>query len=246
MRSRELRWIPDPTLGDTRERLLDEIDGMVIGDRPETGIFIDELFLHPGLDFEIRFPKGWQVQNSTQTVGASTPRGDAVVYLTTDTPIGDLVELADEFAEKLYEDTGIDVTEKKRVKLGTIDAVRYTFAGGGMRSISARITFFPFANSTWRIVGVTPGAAANRYLPQILLTTRSFGPISAANRELIRIQRLHVVLAHAGEDLQALGQRTGNAWSPSVTGLINGQLGNEIFEGGELVKILRIERLDPN
>ena len=44
MRSRELRWTRDPSLGDTRKAHLDRIDGMVIGDRPETGIFVGELF----------------------------------------------------------------------------------------------------------------------------------------------------------------------------------------------------------
>ena len=131
----------------------------------------------------------------------------------------------------------------RTARAGTIDAVRYTMSGGGMRSISARITFFPFADSTWRIVGVSPSAAANRYLPQILLSTRSFGPISQAHLAKIRVDRLHVVLARSGEDLQTLGQRTGNAWAPSVTGLINGLLGNEVFKGGELMKILRSESL---
>jgi len=241
MRSRELRWTRDMTLGDTRARLLDEIDGMVIGDRPETGVFVGERFFHAGLGFEIQFPKGWDLQNSSQTVGARTRRGDAVVYLTSDQPAGDLVELADKFAAELEEEAGIKVTERKRVKLGKIDALRYTLSGGG--SVSARITFFPFADSTWRIVGAAPAAAVNRYLPQILLTTRSFRPLSAAHRNQIRIQRLRVVLAHSGEDLVRLGQRTNNAWTPSVTALINGKLGNEVFEGGELVKILRTEGL---
>ncbi len=247
VRSRELRWTRDPTLGDTRERLLDRIDGMVIGDRPETGVFLEERFFHAGLDFEIQFPKGWELQNSSRTVGARTRRGDGVVYLTSDMPEGDLVELADAFSAKLEDESGIDVTERKRVRLGKIEAVRYTLVGGSAgRSISARITFFPFAGSTWRIVGVAPSAAGNRYLPQILLTTRSFRPLSAAHRREIRVQRLHVVLAHAGEDLQRLGRRTNNAWTPGVTALINGKLGNEIFDGGELVKILRTGRLEAN
>lgn len=247
MRTRELRWTPDPSLGDTRERLLDEIDGMVIGDRPETGVFVEDYFLHPGLGFEIRFPKGWEAQNSNRAVGARTLRGDAVVYMTTDMPSGDLVELADKFAAKLAEEGNIQVTARKRVKLGKIDALRYTLKGGaGGYSLLARITFFPFADSTWRIVGLTPEAAANRYLPQILLTTRSFGPLTAAHRAEIRIETLHVVLARSGENLQTLGARTENVWTPSVTGLINGKLGDEIFEGGELVKILRRKRLDVN
>jgi len=243
MRSRELRWTRDPDLGDTRVRLLDRIDGMIIGDRPETGIFVDELFMHPDLDFEIRFPKGWRTQNSGRMVGATAPRGEAMIYLTADMPLGDLIELADEFALKASEEYGVRVTEKKKVRIGSIQAIRYGFEGGGIgRSIVARVTFFPFADSTWRIVGAAPAAAANRYLGQILLAARSFRPISDRSRSQIRVKRLHVVLVRPGEDVVQLGERTGNAWTPTETALMNGMLGNEVFEGGELMKILRSER----
>ena len=243
MRSRELRWTRDPALGDTRIRLLDRIDGMVIGDRPETGVFVDELFLHPELNFEIRFPKGWHTQNSGQSVGATAPRGEAVVYLTGDMPAGDLVELADGFSIEAEEAYRVRVTEKKKVRLGRIPAVRYGFEGGGFgRSIVARVTFFPFLDSTWRIVGAAPSVAANQYLAQILRTTRSFQPLSAESRAKIRINRLHIVLARTGEDVVQLGERTGNSWNASETALANGLLGNETFDGGELVKILLTER----
>jgi predicted Zn-dependent protease len=242
IRSGELRWTRDPNLGDTRVRLLDEIDGMAIGDRPETGVFVDGLFLHPALDFEIRFPKGWRTQNSGRSVGATAPRGEAVVYLTGDMPAGDLVELADEFASEAAQDYGVHVTEKKKVRVGSVDAVRYGFEGNGRRSITARVTFFPFLESTWRIVGAAPSVASNRYLGQILLTARSFQPLSDKNRQKIRTQRLEVVLARTGEDVVRLGERTENAWSAAETALINGKLGNEVFEGGELMKILRSER----
>ena len=244
MRSRELRWTRDPELGDTRARLLDRIDGMVIGDRPETGMFIGQLFVHPELDFEIRFPKGWHTQNSGSMVGATAPRGEAMVYLTADMPLGDLVELADGFAKKADKDFGVRVTEKKKVRVGGVPAVRYGFKGGGMRgSVVAHVTFFPFANATWRIVGAAPGAAANRYLGQILLTARSFGPVDDQSWSDIRIKHLRVVLTRPGEDVIQLGQRTGNAWTATETALMNGMLGNDVFEGGELMKILRSDPL---
>jgi predicted Zn-dependent protease len=245
MRSRELRWTRDPSLGDTRKLLLDKIDGMAIGDRPETGVFLGEVFAHPVLDFEVRFPTGWRLQNSASAVGASSPRGDAAVYLTADMPEGDLVELADEFAAKLNDEIGAKVEKKQRVKLGEIDAVRYTISGGPAgRALSARITFFPFAGATWRMVGLTPVAAGPRYLPQILLTTRSFQPLSDEHRREIYTNRLRVVLAYAGEDFVALSDRTDNAWGAAVTALVNGELGNTTFGGGELVKILRREAYD--
>jgi predicted Zn-dependent protease len=245
MRSRELRWTRDPSLGDTRKLLLNKIDGMAIGDRPETGVFLGEVFAHPVLDFEVRFPKGWRLQNSASAVGASSPRGDAAVYLTADMPEGDLVELAEEFAAKVNDEMGAKVEKKQRVKLGEIDAVRYTMRGGPAgRALSARITFFPFAGATWRMVGLTPVAAGPRYLPQILLTTRSFQPLSDEHRREIHTDRLRVVLAYAGEDFVALGDRTDNAWGAAVTALVNGELGNTTFGGGELVKILRREAYD--
>ena len=243
MRSRELRWTRDPELGDTRVRLLDRIDGMIIGDRPETGIFVDGLFMHPALDFEIRFPKGWRTQNSGQMVGATAPRGEAMIYLTADMPLGDLIELADGFATKAGEEFGVRVTEKKKVRVGDVPAVRYGFEGGGMRrAIVARVTFFPFAESTWRIVGAAPAAASKRYMGQILLTARSFRSLSDESRSQIRVKHLDVVLVRPGEDVVQLGERTGNAWTPIETALMNGMLGNEVFEGGELMKILRVDR----
>ncbi len=244
MRSSELRWTRDPNLGDTRALLLDHTDGMIIGDRPETGIFVDELFMHPGLNFEIRFPKGWHTQNGSRAVGATAPRGEAVVYLTGDMKAGDLVELAEEFSEQAAADYGVRITEKKKVRLGKLNAIRYGYEGGGFgRSIVARVTFFPFSEATWRVVGAAPSGAANRYLGQILRTTRSFQPLTAESRSKIRTKRLRVVLARGGEDLIALGKRTNNAWSPTETALANGLLGNNTFEGGELIKTLRSEGL---
>lgn len=245
IRSRELRWTRDPAIGDPRRALLEKIEGMVIGDRPETGVFVEELFLHPVLGFELRFPKGWPVQNTSKAVGARTPRGDAVVFLTADMPPGELVERADGFVEELGKEMRVEVREKRRVKLGAIDAVRYSLVGsaGGL-GIDVHATFFPWRDATWRIEGAHVSAAGSRYMPQILLTTRSFGPIAPENLERIRVDRLQVVLARAGEDVARLGERTGNAWSPAETALINGQLGNEVFAGGEWIKILRRERYE--
>ena len=239
MRSRELRWSPDSSLGDTRKRLLDQIDGMVIGERPETGVFIGDYFLHPGLEFQMRFPPGWSTQNTAQAVGAQSPRRDAVVFLTSDLPKGDLVEIADDFVEELSQDVSIEVRQKNKVRLGEIEGIRYSIhAGPAGRKIEALVTFFPFAESTWRIVGASPVAAGNRYAPPILLSTRSFGPLDPARRAEIRTDRLRIELARSGEDVTTFGARTGTLWSPAETALINGLLGHEIYEGGERMKIL--------
>ena len=70
--------------------MLDKTDGLPVGQRPETGVFRESTFLHPSLDFKLRFPRGWRTINSAQAVGASSPRGDALVYLAAGLPEGDL------------------------------------------------------------------------------------------------------------------------------------------------------------
>ncbi len=240
-RASELRWTRDPDLKDVRSKHLDRIDGMTIGDRVETGVFIDEVFVHPGLGFEITFPRGWQLQNSSQAVGASEPRGAAAVYLTGDLPPGDLTKAADDFAEKAKDESGVKVTEKKRVRLGDIEGVRYGFEGSG---VSAKITFFPFADAIWRMVGLARPEAAGRLFPQILSSMRSFGPVTAEHLASIETKRLRIVLARPGDDIVRLSERTQNILDPAGTALLNGLYGNEVFEGGELLKIIRRENPD--
>ncbi|MFO0689441.1 MAG: M48 family metalloprotease [Myxococcota bacterium] len=242
MRASELRWHRDESLGDVRRRYLDRIDGLVIGDRPETGVFLDELFLHPGLGFQIAFPRGWRVQNTARAVGASTPRGDAVVFLIGDLPPGDLVEVAEAFATKTQKEHGVRVVRRQKVRLGELEAVRYRFEGGrGPYGIVAEVTFFPFAGGTWRLVGLAPQAVADRHFGTILASMRSFGPLTEANRAAIELRRLRVVATRPGEDVAALGRRTECTLDPAGTALLNGLLGDEIFAGGELMKIVHRE-----
>ena len=241
-RAGELRWTRDPALGDVRKRYLDRIDGLVIGDRPETGVFIGNLFVHPGLDFEMSFPKGWILQNSSRAVGAVAPRREAAVFLSGDLPAGDLVGVADDFAQKAHVEQGVELTGKQRVRLGEIEAVRYSFQGGnGPYGVAAEVTFFPFAGATWRMVAIAPLSAKDRYFSTIAVSTRSFGPLRPEDRARIEIRRLRIDITRPGEDVVSLAERTGCVLDPTSLALLNGLLGNEVFEGAELMKIVRRE-----
>jgi hypothetical protein len=53
-----------------------------------------------------------------------------------------------------------------------------------------------------------------------------------------------VVTAETGESLEALGRRTGSAWTTARLALQNALFSNHVFEGGESVKISRAEPYD--
>ncbi len=237
-RAHELRWKRDPALGDTHASHLKRIEGLALGERPQTGVFQGNHFLHPDLDFQIIFPAGWRSSNTNRAVGAVAPQGDAVVFLMADQPEGDPRKMAEEFVEKTKRESPVTVKESQPVKIGRIDSWRMKLEGGRM---VAYVTFIPYRGSTWRITGFSRSSAAKRNLAHTLNTTRSFRPLSEAQKKSIEATRLVLVEARAGEDLAALGDRTGNTWDPSQTAVLNGLFVNHRFETGERVKIARTE-----
>jgi len=246
IRASELRWERDPTLGDTRASHLRRIEGLPLGQRPEAGVFQGDRFLHPDLDFQVRFPRGWHTSNSNRAVGAASPRGDAVVFLTADLPAGDVKEVAETWVEKTKENEHITVVESKPIKIGELDAWRMKIhAGGGGGSVTAYVTFVPYGNMTWRITGASPSSRAGDYVGRFSNTTRSFRPLTEEERSSVRAKRLRLAKARPGEDLVELGRRYDNAWKPGNTAVYNAIFPNHRFEGGELVKMAHVEPYVP-
>ena len=239
----QIRWQRDPSIGDPRASLLKHTDGLAVGPRPEAGVFEGDRFLHPVLGFEVRFPSGWRTANTNQMVGAMEPKGNAMVYLTGDLPAGGAKEVAETWLARARKDAPLDVQEAVPVKVGSIDAYRMLVESNGRGgSIRGYVTFVPFGQTTYRITGIAPSLVANQYLPRVLVTMRSFRPLSEEDRQSIKAMRLRVATAQPGEDLAALGRRTNSAWDPTTAAIFNGLQADQRFRGGELVKTAAVER----
>ena len=241
-RAQEIRWTRNPALGDTQRRYLERIDGLPVAERPQAGMFEGDRFLHPDLDFQIHFPPGWRTTNSTQAVGALSPGRDAMVFLMADQPPGDPKQIAEAFVVKTNREAVVEVTAAGPVKIGAIDAYRIELEGsGGGGGLLAVVTFIPYGGATWRITGVSPSLAARQYRGRFLNTARSFRPLRREEREAIVETRLQLVAAAEGDDVTALGRRSGNHWDPGTTAVYNGIFTNHRFRGGERVKIARVQ-----
>ena len=241
-RSHEIRWQRDPSIGDPRQQLLAKTEGLPVGQRPETGLFQGGLFIHPELDFQVRFPRGWRTSNSAQAVGAAAPRGNAVVFLTADLGPGDPRELAEQWLEKEKEGGRIKLDASKPVKVGEVEGWRLelrSFAQG--LSLTAIVTFFPWAGATWRIVGLAPTSHVQAVMGGLNLPVRSFGPLDPSNAEDLTALRMRVVEAAPGEALERLSIRTDNGWTVLETAIYNGVFSDHHFEQGDLVKVARGE-----
>jgi predicted Zn-dependent protease len=242
-RSHEIRWRRDPRLGDSRQKLLDKTEGLPVGQRPETGVFQSTLFVHPELGFKVRFPRGWRTSNTAQAVGASSPRGNAIVFLTADQGPGDPRTMAKEWLEKERESGKIRLEESKLVRVGEIDGWRLQIrsAARGL-SVTGIVTFFPWSGGTWRIVGIAPTSKVKSELGSLTLPSRSFSPLEPGDADVIESHHLHVVRASQGEALERLSLRTDNTWSVLETAINNGVFSDHRFEHGDLVKVAKTEQ----
>ena len=199
-------------------------------------MFIGDVFLHPGLGFKLRFPRGWQKSNTPQAVGAQAPRGNAVVYLMGDVPPGEPRVVAERWATENMRGMG-QVEKGAPFAVGGLPAWRLDVVGssGGAR-VRSYVTFIPFANAIWRITGA---AVADKDLEATLATTRSFRALNDEDLAVLRETRIAIVRAEANENLAALTTRTSNAWSAYETAIYNGLPPSQRFAGGESVKIAR-------
>ena len=233
----ELRWKRDPKLSDPRAALLAHIDGLPVGQRPESGVFLGDVFLQPVLGFKLRFPRTWRRSNTPTAVGAQSPRGDAVVFMMGDVPPGEPRAVAERWADQNARAMGGQVENGAPFPVGGLQAWRLDMVGSsGGASFRSYVTFIPYANSIFRITGA---ALAEKDLEATVATTRSFRELSDEDRAAIRETRVAIARAEAGEDIAALTTRTSNKWSAYETALYNGMSPGQRFEGGESVKIAR-------
>lgn len=120
-RAGKIAWKRDPRIGDPRQALLDRIEGIDIGQRPQSGLFVEHRFLDPTRDFQIAFPAAWQRSASHRVVGAQSPDTGAIVFLKSDQQAGDPQTLAEEWLEA-HDDDDLRVESSRKVLPDTIRA----------------------------------------------------------------------------------------------------------------------------
>ena len=57
----------------TRAEYLARLDGLSVGTPAAEGMILEERLLHPELDFALRVPPGWEIENTRTAVYAIAP-----------------------------------------------------------------------------------------------------------------------------------------------------------------------------
>jgi predicted Zn-dependent protease len=231
--------------GETLERadFLARLDGLLVGANPAEGIFEDQRYLHPDLDFTVAFPGGWQTLNERAGVGAFAPERDAQIILEIQSEGGDPATAAREALEALARDQRVRVTRETALEIGPHPAYRVDLvAGSGRDAVAIDATWVAKGGLIYRFSGMAQQGAFEKRQPALRSVSGSFRRLQPTERASIRERRLRIAVALAGESLGELGARSGNAWSVEETAVVNGLAPSELLSAGQRVKVAARER----
>jgi predicted Zn-dependent protease len=230
----EIEWQRQGGVSESQADYLGRLDGLLVGENPAMGVISGREFLHPELDFSLRFPEEWDVINTREAVFAAAPEKDGTVALGIDGKGTDPKESAEKFQEAFSRKYRMQPSESRSVKIGDLPAYRLTYTDTGRgEPVHMQFLWVAYRGLLYRFIGLAP----ERYSPLLKDTVLSFQPLTPDERASIRETRLRVVPAESGESLARLSARTGNEWTVELTAVVNGLDPNSGLTAGQRVKI---------
>ena len=245
-RGQHLPWHASAGIARDRADYLRRLDGLVVGADPAEGIFQGSRFLHPDLDFTLRFPEGWRLVNTARMVAGASPERDARFALESAGPGDDPKVAAGAFLAGEAQQIGARIDDARSLEVNGLPA--YQVRGTALSPqgpVAGEVTWIAHGGSIYRISATTSVYGAARYAGRARAMTMSFRPLMPEERDAFQVERMRIVEARADDDLLALSRRHGNAWDVDRTAVLNGVLPSARFEAGERVKIVVAEPYRP-
>ncbi|MFQ5417200.1 MAG: M48 family metalloprotease [Myxococcota bacterium] len=236
-RARLVSWERVPGVASDQADYLSRIEGLVVGTSAAEGVFRGQRFLHPDLDFTVRFPDGWKTMNTHVAVGGVSRLRDAQFVLEGQGPGDDPETAATEYLGK-PQNQGISIATLAPLKIGSHRAYRVE---GKVRTrggfIPITMTWVAKGGVIYRFTALSAPGAFARIQSTYSAFVRSFRPLPPGLARSVREDHLHVVRARAGETLKALSARTGNQWDIQTTAVINDVFATEPLGSDQLMKV---------
>jgi predicted Zn-dependent protease len=237
--AKTLQRAPAAGIAATRAAYLARLEGLLVGPDPAGGLVRDSVFLHPKLDFRIRFPAEWQVQNTDNAVAAIAPRGDAGLQLQLQGRGSDPREAARQFLANQR----VEIVDSGSIRIQSLAGYRVRAIGATQQGgrVGADMVWIAYRGMIYRLQGIAPEKSFLSYADLFQKSALSFRPLTPDELALCRERRLHVVAAREGETIAELSTRSGNAWSAAETSVMNGLNLASRLHASEPVKVV-VER----
>ena len=217
-----------------RANHLRRLEGLLVGPNPSLGLLIDQNFLHPNLDLFMAFPAGWDTLNTRRKVVSIAPDGEGLLLFGVRAQGHDPEAMGRQLIETIEREVKIKPTRAERVTTGAWPGYLVSFSDNtGPQPLNLHLLWVASRGWIYQLVGL----AVDRHQTAMRDAALSLRPLTPKERESIQETRIHIAAARQGESLSDLTKRTGNAWSPRATALLNGLAEDQPLPEGRLVKI---------
>jgi predicted Zn-dependent protease len=220
---------PGRSIAAPRPVFLARLDGLVVGSDPANGIFVKNVFQHPGLALALDMPAGWKTKNVPAAAIASEPDGRAAVAL----------QLAADGNDPLAgaREDGLEEKEVSQVTRTTIAGLPAAQLIARDREVRMHLTWIAYQGHVFRVTGISPPRAFETYREAFARTAASFRPLRRDERERMTEVRLRPRPARAGESVAAFVSRIGGTWKVDQTAVANGIAANATLDDGFAMKV---------
>jgi predicted Zn-dependent protease len=222
-----------------RDAYLQRIAGLVVGDNPREGVVRGNLFLHPELQFAVRFPEGWRISNGKTQVVAELAGEDVYVILQlVDNPRGRTLEAV---ARNAMSGAGFRWLDGSPARINGLDAYVGTYQGSvrGLGRVLMRAAHIAHTGRVYVLAGLARPDRFGRVEGDFSAAIESFRALSAAEAAEVRPNRLDFYVVRSGDTWQSIAVRAsqGNV-SAATLAIMNGSPPNVQPQPGSRIKIV--------
>jgi len=200
-------------------------------------------FNHPDLEFRIRIPTGWRLQNSKQAVVSAPASEDAAIQLTlAEAPEG---TSPGEHARDLAEQPGVELLEGENTRINGNRAFigTYRFQDSQGNRLGALAAFIDFGGRLYQILGLAPNQTFSKYARTFEDSLTSFSRLRDRNLLNVQPDRLRIRTARRGQTLSRIALDVNN---PRMNAEALSQLNridvDQSLRAGTLVKVIEAGR----
>ncbi len=195
------------------------LDGMVVGENPDKGVFIDNHFYHPTIAFAIDLPEKWQTVNQPLAVGAFNEKEQGLVVLSGVNNKYDAKQNADRFKFAVEDRYNMEVKiEPIELADGNTGYLSTLEAKEKQEVTYLNQMWVDHGEGTFRIAGVAkPGTQE-----QAISAIKSFRSMVASDYDKLSVQRLSVAQVDGSQSLEALNKQLEGIADLKLLKIING------------------------
>ena len=204
-----------------RESYLARLEGMVFGDDPRQGFFRGETFLHPGMGFQLQFPKGWKTQNTAAAVMGVSAEQDAAVQLS----VAQGVSSPEDALKKFFAQEGVKPLSTDLAANRAAPFEAQTQQG----VLRGYVAFVGQGSTTLQLAGFAPQAAFEKRDAELKGALASFGPLTDRSALDVKPARVKLVKVPRDMSLAEFQAAYPSNADPKVLAVING-----VADGGKL------------